>query len=276
MALHVTARGQRHGHRSQHYRQQRRKTEEFLCPVERRTNLRTGILRILDTLAPFQSFLNPRTQLIDYLPLAGQQQAISHPAARLNQSRRLKIGQVHQQARHHAEKIHPAIRFQRQDGGNPQGLLPDGQRIAHTSRKRRSQPFVDPDCSRWRNATRRRIGRIAPRCNTQAPAQRVALRHRLDFDQLRAQAIALPQTHHARKGTRFDHRQAPRPRLIRHLGIPRMIGNQQEIRPQQLIGLLLQRLAHPIGKETHRRQRCHRHHQRRYQQTQLPRPRVAA
>ena len=72
MALHITTRSQRHGHRRQHHRQQRRKTEEFLRPVERRANLRTGILRILDALAAFQRFFYAQTQFINRLPLAGQ------------------------------------------------------------------------------------------------------------------------------------------------------------------------------------------------------------
>ena len=71
------------------------------------------------------------------------------------------------------------------------------------------------------------------------------------------------------------HPQPQRGGVCHGLFRPGMIGAQQQIGTQQLIGLTRERLTDPVGKEADSRKRRHRQHQRRHQQTQLAGTRIA-
>ena len=111
MALHVTPRGQRHGHRRQHHGQHRRQAKEFLRPVKRAADFGAGVFGVLDALAPPQLFFGGGTKQRQRFRLTGQQQAIGDATPRLLQSCCGQIGKIHHQARGQADEVQPAIRF---------------------------------------------------------------------------------------------------------------------------------------------------------------------
>ena len=272
VTLHITARCQRDGDRGEHHGKQRRQAKELLRAIERRADFGTRVLRILDALAACQRFLDARTKRGDHRRFAGQQQAMANPTARLNQRGRWQVGEIHQQARRDGKEIDAAIGLERQHGADAQGLLADRNHVADIGRQCRSEPLVDPDRPRRRNAARRRVGRALPISDAQAAAQRIALGDCLEFSQLGA----LPLPHHAREGSRFSQRQAVFARLCGDARRPRMIGSEQQIGAEQLIGLALERLTHAVGKKSDGSQRRHRDHQRRDQQAQFAGASIAA
>ena len=111
VALHVTPRGQRHGHGRQYHGQHRRQTEEFLRPVKRAADFGAGVFGVLDALATPQLFFGGGTEQRQRFRLTGQQQAIGDATPRLFQPRCGQIGKVHHQARCQADEVQPTIRL---------------------------------------------------------------------------------------------------------------------------------------------------------------------
>ena len=109
----------------------------------------------------------------------------------------------------------------------------------------------------------------------QRPAQGISGTHRLEHDQPPGLALFRRGTRHGREGLRLDGGQAQRSGTLDKGGRSRLVAAHHHIATEHLRRIAQQGIVQPVGKETNRRQRCHRQQHGQHQHAQLTRAHIA-
>ena len=284
VALHVAARRQGHRDGGKDNGQHRGDAEKTLRPFERAADFRARVIDVLDPLPRRELRLDLGAETLDLRRVAGHQQSMDDPAARADQAARREVIEADHDPRRNAEEIDAPVGLLGQDRTDDEGGAPNGQRIANPHAQRCRGTVFQPHATGRRNADSGFVGRKAAllgaaglrRANAQGTAQRIAFAHRLDLGELNAPRRPITGAHHARERPGRGHAQSvPFGRSAQGVR-PGAVGAQQQVSTEQLIGLPVERLTHPVGEEADRRQRRDGDHQRGGQETQLTGARIAA
>ena len=281
VALHVTARRECNGNGGEDDGQDGGDAEKALRAFECGSDLRPRVIDVLDPLPRREFGLNLGVEAFDLRRVAGHQQAMDDPAAGTDQTARLQVIEADHHPRRDAEEIDAAIRFLGQDRLDDQGRPADGDRVADPDPQRRRSALFQPDGPGRGNplghfiADRHPVGGLL-RTDAQHSAQGIARTHRFDLAELDTPRFPFSGAHHARESLGGGHPQTEpfggRAQVCR----PGVVRAQQQVRPQQLVGLAIERLAHAIGEKTDGGQGRDSHHQSGGQQAQFAGTGVAA
>jgi hypothetical protein len=257
MPPHVAFGGQRHGHGGEDYRQQGGEAQEALCPLGDVADFGPRVVQAFDLFAAPELRVGPGLICLYVGSLAGQVQAVANAAAVLDQAGCRQVGQVDHQPRRQGEHVHAAIGLHGQDGAASHRDPAQRQRCAGREAQRGCQALVGPGLAGLRHDGGGCICGVQHGRRAQAAAQRIARRDRLDF----GQQGGIAQADHAREGGALGHAQTAGRRLLAEEIRQRMIGGQQQVAAEQLMGLLAQRLLDAVGEEADAGQCRHGQHQ---------------
>ena len=135
----------------QDHADQRRQIQKALRPFQRQPQFGAGIAHALQLLAGLQPGLRPGLEIRQRRRLAGQQQPVFDPAARLHQFGRGHVGQIHQQPGGDAEQIAGPVRFVGQHLIDAETADAEVQRTADVQVQGLRQPLVQPDLAGLRD-----------------------------------------------------------------------------------------------------------------------------
>ena len=170
MALHVAPCRQRYGDGRKHHGQQGRQAEKTLRPVQRTTNLRSGILGIFEPLTAGEQRFSPTPEPGNRPLVAGNQQAITDSRTRLHQPTGCNVVKMHHQARREAEKIEPAIRLHGQNGAHRQFFLANRNLAPRQRLQCPGQTFIQPYLTGFWASLRRLSSFAGAQGNGELPA----------------------------------------------------------------------------------------------------------
>jgi hypothetical protein len=271
VACHEAARGQAHRHRGEDHREQRRQAQEALRLVERGTHLGAGVVHGLDALAAAEVRARPLLVSLHRLRRAGHVQAPGGAAALGDQAGGLQILEVEDRARQQAEEVGAAVGLEADHGADTELELAEAHLVAGVHAQLGEQALVQPHLARFGRATCGGVGLVGTGRQTDGAAQRVAVLHHLDA----AERRALGGTRHAGEQHRPGGLQAAAARLVDEGVGPRLVGAQQQVATEELVGLAIERAPDAVGEEAHAGQARHRDHDRQPEQVQLARAQVA-
>ncbi len=159
MPAQVARRGQRDRDRRQQHGDERREAEEPLGAFERLPHFRAQVAHRVHALSGLDAIGEPRTIIVD--PSAaiasGDQQAPRRTIAGLQQIRRRHVAQIEQQLRPRREREPGNLGLLRNDRGDGERRVADGQPGADARADSIGEPRVDPCLARRGDA----LGRSA-------------------------------------------------------------------------------------------------------------------
>ena len=271
VARHEAARRQAHRHRGEDHREQCGQAQEALCLVERGAHLGAGVIHRLDTLAAAQVGARPFLVGLHRLRRSGHVQPPGGAAALGDQAGGVEVLQVEDRARQQAEEVGAAVGLEADHGADAELELAQAHLVAGLHAQLGEQALVQPHLARRRRTARGSVGLVGARRQTDGAAQRVAVLHHLDATERRA----LGGARHAGEQHRLRGLQAAAARLVDEAVGPRLVGAQQQVAAEQLVGLAVERAPDAVGEKAHAGQAGHRDHDRQPEQVQLARTQVA-
>ena len=131
MAVRVSPRGDGDGHARQQHADQRRQAQELVGALKRPAKLRPSVANALDALVGFDPVAEPVSECVDGVWRSGEQHAVTHPAARLDQTGTFEVREVDHHPRRNVEKVAAPVRFEAQHRADAKMPRADFDFVAH-------------------------------------------------------------------------------------------------------------------------------------------------
>ena len=198
-------------------------------------------------------------------------QAPGGAAADCDQAGGVEVLEVEDRPRQQAEEVGTAIGLEADHGADAKRHFAQAHGVADLHVQVSEQALVEPHFARLGRATRGCIGLIGAGGDADGAAQRVAVFHHLDP----AQGRGFCGAGHAGEQHRLRRLQAARARLVGEGVGPGLVGAQQQVAAEQLVGLAVERAPDAVGQEADAGQARHRDHDRQAEQVEFARAQVA-